>query len=200
MFKQLAVTFSAFGILLSSPAQAIAPQREVIAIAPGVKQIGACGNFTANKYKVAPNQVTVKVYRQTARGFYLDWQVSRFGASGYCFVSNNVITTEWKVERGPRPEQVASLGPNEKMFYGLPGYGNVVVNRGQGATGDKQYFLVRPVSTGRNLRWYARCANNSDQVYDHTGKYVGYNKPLTVMFPYVCEVSPLSNRPTPQPR
>jgi hypothetical protein len=102
------------------------------------------------------------------------------------------------VERGPRPEDVATATPgvNEQLFYGLPGYGNVIVNRGQGSVGDKEYFLVRPINTGRNLKWYARCVSNSDQVYDHTGKYVDFNPKLTVMFPYVCEVSSLSPKPS----
>ena len=49
-------------------------------------------------------------------------------------------------------------------------------------------------------KWYARCGYNADQVYNERGKYVGYDRRLTVMFPYVCEVSPLSRSPRPQPR
>ncbi len=176
----------------------------VSAIAPGVDKIQACGSFTANKYRVPGNQITVKINRRTPSGYYLDWSVNPYRASGYCFVSNSNSTTQWVVERGPRPEAIA-LGPNEKIFNNLPGYGDVIVNRGQGAIGDKQYFLVRPINTGRNLKWYARCANNSDQIYNQNGKYVGFNSKMTVMFPYVCEVSPLKPKPpvtppTPQPR
>ncbi|XGV98806.1 MAG: hypothetical protein ACAF41_07670 [Leptolyngbya sp. BL-A-14] len=174
------------------------------AIAPGIEKIRACGNFTTNKYRVQGNQLTVTLDRPTALGAFVNWSVKPYNASGYCFVDNANRTIRWVVERGPRPEDVAAITPgvNEKLFYNLPGYGNVIVNRGQGASGDKQYFLVRPTSTGRNLKWYARCGNNSDQVYDASGKYVGYNPKLTVMFPYVCEVSPLKPRPpvVPQPR
>jgi hypothetical protein len=176
------------------------------AISPDAEKIGACGNFTANKYNVPGNQITVKVTRRTARGYFLNWSVESYRASGYCFVTNANRTTEWVVERGPRPEDVAATTPgvNEKLFN-LPRYGNVIVNRGQGATGDRQYFLVRPTSTGRNLKWYARCGNNSDQIYDESGKYVGYDPKMTVMFAYVCEVSSLrpqspAETPTPQPR
>jgi hypothetical protein len=192
---------------IASTVSAVVVAASANAIAPNVDKIGACGNFTANKYRVSGNQLTVRINRRTPYGYYLDWSVNPYRASGYCFVTNNNRTTEWVVLRGPRPENVGAITPgvNEKLFN-LPGYGNVIVNRGQGATGDRQYFLVRPTSTGRNLRWYARCGNNSDQVYDENGKYVGYNPRLTVMFPYVCEVSPLRPRPpiqtpvVPQPR
>lgn len=172
------------------------------AIAPGTEHIRVCGNFTANRYRVPGNQITVKIYRRTTSGYFLDWTVQPYRASGYCFVTNANRTTEWVVEKGPRPEDVATTTPgvNEKRFN-LPGYGNVIVNRGQGATGDRQYFWVRPTNTGRNLRWYARCGHNSDQVYDASGQYVGFDPKMTVMFPYVCEVSPLRPRPpVPQPR
>ncbi|PZV04929.1 MAG: hypothetical protein DCF22_25070 [Leptolyngbya sp.] len=172
------------------------------AIVPGAQQIGVCGNFTAGKYQVSSGDVTVKPSRQTPLGFYLDWSVRSTRSAGYCFVTNRNLTTRWVVEKGPRPEQVAVrppvLGPNERLFTALPGYGDVVINRGQGATGDKQYFLVRPVRTGQNSKWYARCGNNSDQVYDASGRYVGSDRRMTVMFPYVCEVSPLSPKPQPQ--
>lgn len=173
------------------------------AIAPGADKVIACGSFTANKYRVPGNQLIVKINRRNAFGYFLDWSVTTYGASGYCFVTNANQTTQWVVRRGPRPEAVA-FGPNEKRFANLPGYGDVVVNRGQGATGDKQYFLVRPINTGVNLKWYARCGNNRDQVYDASGQYVGYDARMSVMFPYVCEVSPLKPKPTPplrpQPR
>lgn len=171
------------------------------AIAPGVAQIGSCGRFTANKYRVQGNQLVVKIDRQTPRGYFLRWSVTPYRASGTCFVDNNARTTQWQVLRGPRPEAV-TIGPNEKVFTNLPGYGDVVVNRGQSAMGERQYFLVRPFNTGKNLRWYARCGKNSDQVYDASGKYVGYDSGMTVMFSYVCEVSPLRPKPpvVPQPR
>lgn len=193
MFKRFILVISGISaIFMTLPAGAIAP---------GAGQIGACGNFTSTKYRVSGNQVTVKISQRTPLGYYLDWSVAPYRASGYCFVTNSNHTTRWVVERGPRPE-AAALGPNEKLFANLPGYGDVVVNRGQGATGDKQYFLVRPVNTGRDLKWYARCGNNSDQVYDQTGKYVGFDSKMSVMFPYVCEVSSLRPKPpvTPQPR
>jgi hypothetical protein len=171
------------------------------AIAPGADKIGACGNYTANKYRVPGNQIIVKIDRRTVLGYYLNWRVEPYRASGYCFVTNANRTTRWVVERGPRPEDVATAtpGPNEKRFN-LPNYGNVIVNRGQEATGDKQYFLVRPTRTGRNLKWYARCGHNSDQVYDERGKYVGFDPKMTVMFPYVCEFSPLRPKPSPVPQ
>lgn len=171
------------------------------AIAPGADKIAVCGNFTASKYRVSGNQVTIKIRQRTADGYYLRWRVNPYRASGYCFVSNANSTTQWVVRRGPRPEQVGALTPsvNEKLFSNLPGYGNVIVNRGQSATSDKQYFLVRPTSTGINLKWYARCGNNSDQVYDQNGKYVGFDSKMSVMFPYVCEVSPLKPKPQVQP-
>jgi hypothetical protein len=171
------------------------------AIAPDVDKIRSCGEYTRDKYRVEGNEITVKVGRRNSRGVFLDWTVEPYRASGYCFVNNANRTTEWVVQRGPRPETVA-LGPNEKYFRNIPGYGDVIVNRGQGATGDKQYFLLRPVNTGKNLKWYALRANNNDQLYDHRGKYVGFNAGTRVLFPYVCEFSPLKPNPpmTPQPR
>lgn len=168
------------------------------AIAPGTDQIGACGRFTASKYKVPGNQLTVNITRRTTAGYYLNWTVKPYNASGSCFVTMDSRTTRWVVERGPRPEAVVLPPRDEQEFPGLPGYGDVVVQRGQVAIGEKQYFWVRPNRTGQNLRWYARCANNSDQVYDHDGNYVGYDRRLSVMFPYVCAISPL--KPQPQPR
>jgi hypothetical protein len=86
-----------------------------IAIAPGVDKIAACGNFTANKYGVAGNQVTVKITKTTPFGVYLDWRVQPYSSSGYCFVTNSNRTTQWVVERGPRPENIAgsNVGPNQ---------------------------------------------------------------------------------------
>ena len=188
--------------LTLSTLSAILMTTSVSAIAPAAQQIGVCGNFTAGKYQVSPRDVTVRTSRQTPLGFYLDWSVRSTRSAGYCFVTNRNLTTRWVVERGPRPEDVAVrppvLGANEQLFRGLPGYGDVVVNRGQMAIGDKQYFLVRPVRTSQNSKWYARCGNNSDQVYDGNGRYVGSDPRMTVMFPYVCEVSPLSAKPQPQ--
>jgi hypothetical protein len=194
MFKQSIFITSSISVVLMATTSAIA-------IAPGADKIGVCGNFTAVKYRVPGRQVTVALNRRTVLGDYLNWSVQPYRASGYCFVTHSNRTTEWVVEGGPRPEDVDKVTPgtNEKLFNNLPGYGNVIVNRGQAATGDRQYFLVRPTSTGRNLKWYARCGNNSDQVYDHTGKYVGFDPRMAVMFPYVCEVSPLRPRPPVRP-
>jgi len=196
MIKQFLVTATSFATLLSP----IAP---VLAIAPGTDQLVACGRFAANKYKVPESAIKASVGNRTNNGYYINWNVQRYGSSGYCFVTYNVKVSQFVVERGPKPNQTNPVvGPNEKVFYGLPGYGDVVVNRGQGASGDKQYFLVRKVSNNATYKWYARCANNSDQVYDHNGKYVGYDNRMSVMFPYVCQFSPLKPKPsqTPQPR
>ncbi|MBW4468943.1 MAG: hypothetical protein KME45_00895 [Stenomitos rutilans HA7619-LM2] len=193
MFKRFSFLMSGISaVLMTMPAGAIAP---------GADKIGACGSFTASKYRVSGNQLIVKISQRTAYGYLLDWSVKPYGAAGYCFVTNANQTTQWVVRRGPRPETIA-LGPNEKLFSNLPGYGDVVVNRGQSATGDKQYFLVRPISTARSLTWYARCGNNRDQVYDASGQYVGYDARMSVMFPYVCEFSPLKPNPPlrPQPK
>jgi hypothetical protein len=200
MFKQSVFSVSGFlasgivSVLMATPASAIVE---------GADKIGACGNFTASKYGVPGNQITVKIDRRALLGYFLSWSVQPYRASGYCFVTNGNRTTQWVVQRGPRPEDIAkpTLGVNEKSFI-LPSYGNVIVNRGQAASGDKQYFLVRPVRGGQDLKWYARCDNNSDQVYDHNGKYVGSDSKMTVMFSYVCEVSSLKPKPTakPQPR
>lgn len=198
MFKPSIFLASGFSAILTAIAAG--------AIAPGADKIGICGNFTAIKYRVPGNQITINLDRRNVLGYFLNWSVKRYNAAGYCFVTNANHTTRWVVERGPRPEDIAATTPgvNEKRFN-LPGYGNVIVNRGQGATGDRQYFLVRPTSTGRTLKWYARCGNNSDQVYDASGTYVGFDPKMAVMFPYVCDVSPLKPRPTigmptPQPR
>src|SRR5579883_2763290 len=127
MLKQIAVTFvGSMTVLGALPATAIAP---------GFTQLQTCQRFTAIKYHVPNNQVIPRISQHTASGYYINWRVSQNGASGYCFVTNGNSTTEWKAERGPQPGQ-PSLGPNEKIFTGLPGYGDVVVNRGAGlATG-----------------------------------------------------------------
>jgi hypothetical protein len=192
MLKSITLTVaSTLTILAAMPAGAIAP---------GFQQLKTCQGFTATKYRVNADQLRLNIGQRTPTGYYIDWRVNQYNAAGYCFVTNRNATTQWVVRSGPRPEQVSSVGPNERIFNGLPGYGNVIVNRGQTVIGDKQYFLVRPINTGRSYKWYARCANNSDQVYDHTGKYVGYDRRMTVMFPYVCEVSPLKPKPPVPPR
>ncbi len=194
MFKQAIFVTTSISALLTVSA--------AFAIAPGTKHLATCGNFASNKYKVSPGDVKASVHNQNRNGYFIDWEVRRYRASGYCFVTDAMRVTQFVVERGPKPDQVNPIvGPNEKLFYGLPGYGDVVVNRGQRAQGDRQYFLVRRLSSGSTYTWYARCANNSDQVYDHTGKYVGFDQRMSVMFPYVCEVSPLSRPPVrPEPR
>ncbi len=194
MFKQAIFMTTGIGALLVAST--------ALAIAPGTKHLATCGNFTTNKYKVSAGDVKASVHSQNRNGYFIDWEVRRHRASGYCFVTSAMRVTQFVVERGPRPEQVnPTVGPNEKIFYGLPGYGDVVVNRGQRAQGDRQYFLVRRLSNGSDYTWYARCTNNSDQVYDHTGKYVGFDQRMSMMFPYVCEVSPLLRPPVrPEPR
>ncbi|MEB3308895.1 MAG: hypothetical protein VKJ02_01535 [Snowella sp.] len=174
------------------------------AIAPGVQQADYCANYTMDRFRLTSNEVKITGFQQRGSNYRVTWTIPDYRGQGYCIVSKSNRMVDYRVERQPNFNLGGGgLGPNEKRFYNLPGYGNVVVNRGQGAVGDKQYFLLRPINSNRNYKWYARCASNSDQVYDHRGKYVGNTKGLTVMFPYVCEVSPLSqNKPTmkPQPR
>lgn len=202
MFKQLTVAVAGLcSVVLCTTAGAIAP---------GFEQLKTCQRQTASRYGVPTGNLKLGIRSSTPKGYYVNWRVARYQATGYCFVNKANKITEFVVTSGPRPGQgqggQPSLGPNERIFNGLPGYGNVVVNRGAGiATGDKQYFTVRRISDGRTYKWYARCANNSDQVYDQSGKYVGNTPKLTVMFPYVCEFSPISpSQPKPpikpQPR
>jgi hypothetical protein len=195
--KQFAILASGLGILLSSTT--------AFAIAPGTRELAACGRFTATRYKVSESSVQARPVERTNNGWYVDWSVPRYRSSGYCFVRPNGLVSRFQVERGPRPDQIggsSGVGPNERYFSNLPSpYGDSIVNRGQGASGDRQYFLVRKVSTGRNYRFSARCANNPDQVYDESGKYVGFQGGWEPVFNYVCEVSPLRPRPPrPQPR
>ncbi len=174
-----------------------------IAIAPGVEQARYCANYTMDRFRLTNDEVEITEFRQSGPNYRVKWRIPNYRGQGYCVVSKSNRMVEYRVERQPNFNLGGgNLGPNEKRFYNLPGYGDVIVNRGQGAVGERQYFLLRPVNSNRDYKWYARCANNSDQVYDHRGKYVGYNKSLTVMFPYVCEVSPLSpNKPMrPEPR
>ena len=202
MLKQLSLAFSAF-ISLSSPTLAL-PEGVPFAIAPGFSQLNACQEFTANKYHLLSDQVQPSLGKRTSQGYFVNWRVAQYRASGYCFVTNNNAVADWAVSKGSKPGEFSDLGPNDKVFQGLPNYGAVVVNRGQAASKDRQYFLLRPMNSNQSYRWYARCANNADQVYDHRGKYVGYDRRMTVMFNYVCEFSPLtgSNRPSgrPEPR
>lgn len=74
-----------------------------LAIAPGYEQLRTCGNFTATKYGVVPAQVNVGSAKRTLLGYYVDWTVPRYGAKGYCFVTNNNRTTQFVVERGQQP-------------------------------------------------------------------------------------------------
>jgi hypothetical protein len=189
MLKHLVAT-----LLFLSPLPALA-------IAPGVEQANYCANYTADRFRLTINDVSITNFRQSGSNYRVSWTIPDYRGRGYCIVSKYNKMVQYRVEKEPQMNS-GNLGPNEKRFNNLPGYGNVVVNRGQAAIGDKQYFLLRSVKNGRTYKWYARCANNRDQVYDHRGKYVGSNRGLTVMFPYVCEVSPLSqNRPgKPQPR
>lgn len=182
-------------------AQAIAPNANKNinknSIDKNVGKIASCSKLTSTKYNVQDNQVVVKFSRKVKSGDFLIWSVPTIKASGSCFVSNTNRTLKWSVLKGSQPEDIDTqlLGNNETIFYNLPNYGNVVVNRGQSAQGDRQFFLVRPINTGINLRWYARCSNNSDQVYDANGRYVGSNSDLTIMFSYVCELSLLKPKP-----
>jgi hypothetical protein len=104
MFKPFILTIAGLAIAsMAVPTQAIAPDTD---------KVVSCGRFTANKYRVDGNDITVKVTRRTSSGTYLDWNVKPFRASGYCFVTNANRTSQWVVERGPRPETVA-LGPKK---------------------------------------------------------------------------------------
>lgn len=172
----------------------------VQAIAPGFQEAKSCREYAATKYKIEQDQVQAIPDRKTPKGYYIKWRVNLFESYGYCLVNSKNYVTDFRIQNGPTPEEVA-LGPNEKVFKNLPKYGDVVINRGQMTRGDKQYFLLRPLQGSREYKWYARCGNNRDQVYDHNGKYVGFEPKMTVMFPYVCEVSPLSSpQSRPQPR
>lgn len=103
MLKKLpALVASSYLISCATAASAIAP-------VPGATSI--CGGFTANKYGISRALVNVRSYQTTARGEYVNWSVPRYGSSGYCFVSRQGSTTEWRVERGPQPETV---GGNSK--------------------------------------------------------------------------------------
>jgi hypothetical protein len=169
----------------------------VLAIAPGVEQAKYCSDYAADRFRLTLNQITITNVRQSGSNYRVFWSIPDYRGRGYCLISRSNRMIRFEVERQPQFDS-GNLGPNEKRFNNLPIYGDVIVNRGQAAIADKQYFLLRDLSNGRTYKWYARCANNGDQVYDHRGKYVGYNRKLTVMFPYVCEISPLSSRPQPR--
>ncbi|MBJ7899939.1 MAG: hypothetical protein GC158_08470 [Cyanobacteria bacterium RI_101] len=172
-----------------------------LAIAPGFNQLKLCREYTADKFRVTLEQVSMQSPQKVGSSFKIAWTIPDFRGRGYCLVSKDNKMLRYQVEREPDYEAGNNqLGPNERRFENLPGYGDVIVNRGQGATGDRQYFLLKTESPNRTYRWYARCVRNSDQVYDHRGRYVGYDPRLTVMFPYVCEVSPLKPGGKPQPR
>lgn len=169
-----------------------------LAIAPGVEQADFCANYTADRFRVTLRDVRITNFRRQGANYKVYWTIPNYRGSGSCLVNRRNQLVNYDVDRYPQIDQ--SLGPNEKRFNNLPGYGDVIVNRGQGAIGERQYFLVKSLRTGRIYKWYARCAHNPDQVYDERGKYVGNNQRLTVMFPYVCEISPLSRPSRPQPR
>jgi hypothetical protein len=67
MFKRSIIAISGLAVALTAiPATAIAPDTD---------KVVSCGRFTASKYRVDGNDITVKVSRKTASGTYLDWSV-----------------------------------------------------------------------------------------------------------------------------
>lgn len=105
MLKYLVVAFMGLGsVVVPTTGLAIAP-------VPGATKL--CSNFTAGKYSISPNQVNVRSSQVSARGQYVNWSIPRYGSSGYCFISRAGSTTQWQVERGPRPENVAGGNPGQ---------------------------------------------------------------------------------------
>jgi len=106
MFKQLPfLVMGSYVVSATTSALAIAP-------VPGATRI--CDGFTANRYGISPELVNVRSYQVNARGEYVNWSIPRYGASGYCFVSRQGNTTEWRVERGPKPENVGGGNSNQE--------------------------------------------------------------------------------------
>jgi hypothetical protein len=85
MLKQFILVRSSLLPVLMAPA--------VHAIAPGMDKIATCGNFTSDKYKVPGNQITVSIDRRTLLGYYLNWSIKQYRASGYYFVTHANHTT-----------------------------------------------------------------------------------------------------------
>jgi hypothetical protein len=105
MVKYAILTIATLGtILVPAMVWAIAP-------VPGATKL--CGNFTAGKYSISPNQVNVRASQVSARGQYVNWAIPRYGSSGHCFISRAGSTTQWRVERGPKPENVAGGNPGQ---------------------------------------------------------------------------------------
>ena len=69
------------------------------------QQLRACRNFVSNKYINIPlADITVSVRRVDAsNGAYINWTIRSTGATGYCYETAEVRTTQFVVERGPAP-------------------------------------------------------------------------------------------------
>ena len=160
-----------------------------------------CAQHTANQFNVPLEDIQIPSQSSSSTNGIPDpeitvvWQIPDYGsASGICDFNKQQELVRYRVSRPPK----TNPPPNKKRFNGLPGYGDVMVNRGRAAvqafdnrpsSSSKQSFLVTSLRTGRTGKWYALCNKSSDQVYNEKGKYVGKDRRLTVMFSYVCEIS-----------
>ena len=123
----------------------------VLAIAPGTEQARYCGDYTTDYFRVTARDVKITNVRRQGSNYRISWEIPEYRGRGYCLLSKYNKLLEFRIEREPQFAQ-GNLGPNEKRLNNLPGYGDVIVNRGQAAISDKQYFLVKPIRTGRTYK------------------------------------------------
>lgn len=195
--KQFTCAIASLGIMLTN----------TIATAAPIQQSRICRGFTAGKYKVAANLVTVKLFKSNDNGDYINWSVPKYGSRGYCFVTKAGATSQFVVEKGPQPgaaigNAVAANVGFSRVFTGIPGY-----NRGVRAklsdyydrpNEQRRYFTVKLEANNARPIWSADC-RTEDQIYDAKRIYLGYDPDARALLKLACALgaSPVMK---PQPR